>query len=339
MSALIVSSFPPTPCGIGSYAEQQAAALRREGRAVDVFAFGEGDGDFRGDLRGGFKILTLAKRLWAYDEAILHFTPSFFYADESGWNRTCTALGFFLLALLFGRRMTFVIHETDYRTDAPGKGRSLRKGFERWTWLLSRAVEFHSAHERDAFAHHYSISPGSPKLRLVEHARYFIPYAVATQAQARARLGLEPGKAVFLCIGFVQPHKGFDRAVRAMEKVPSPDARLYIVGSVRIDWGPALDYARELHAACARDPRCKFVETFVDNESFDLWIAAADCVVIPYHYIWSSSIAGRARLHKRPMIVSRAGGLPEQMTEGSASFATDEELAEILARSVGAVGG
>ena len=73
MNILIVSTYPPMVCGIGKYAEQQAAALRREGHRVDVLSPAEGGGDFQADLFGGWKSLRLLKYVWAYEDVVIHF--------------------------------------------------------------------------------------------------------------------------------------------------------------------------------------------------------------------------------------------------------------------------
>ena len=51
---------------------------------------------------------------------------------------------------------------------------------------------------------------------------------------------------MFLCIGFVQPHKGFDRAVRAFSGLAAQGARLDVVGSVRLDDQQTADHVDEL---------------------------------------------------------------------------------------------
>ncbi len=330
MNILVVSTYPPMPCGIGAYAAQEVAALRREGNAVDVFSPPEGDGDLQGDLLGGWKILRLVKHLWAYDCVHVHYTPSFFYNGASRWNKTQTAFAFWLLSLLYGSRLRFVIHETAYKINEPIKNRFPLSWLERRTWKRAGELIFHSARERDAFALHYRLPETRPNFSVLPHDRHFVPFCSADRTEARKRLNVPENKILFLCIGFIQPHKGYDRVLRAMRHVESPNALLRIVGSVRIPWQPALDYARELHALAAQDSRCEFIEEFITDELFDLWIIASDYVVVPYREIWSSSIAARAKLHQRPMIASEAGGLREQLTEGSYCFKTENELVEIL---------
>ena len=330
-SILVVSSYPPMRCGIGAYAAQQADALRREGAVVDIFSPPEGEGDFQGNLAGGARPLRLARILWAYEEVHVHFAPSFFYApDELRAHGVKTSLAMLMLAAMYGRRLRWVIHETAYNVDEAPIARSFRNWIDRWVWRLSAKVSFHSARERDTFARYYGLTKSSPRFEVVDHGRHFVSHCSMDRDSARRSVGIESNEIVFLCIGFVQPHKGFDRAIRALQSVHSPRARLRIVGSVRIAWQPALDYARLLHQEVAKDPRCAFIETFVDDESFDRWIVASDFVIVPYYEIWSSGVAARAQLHGRPIIVADTGALGEQMTNGSRKFKTEADLASIL---------
>ena len=58
--------------------------------------------------------------------------------------------------------------------------------------------------------------------------------AVLQDADLRRELGLEEHEFCFLCIGFLQHHKGFDRAVQAFARIPGSHLRLDVVGSVRM---------------------------------------------------------------------------------------------------------
>ncbi len=330
MNLLIVSSYPPMACGIGAYTEQQVVALRKAGHTVDVFSPTEGDGDFTGNLFGGFRFVRLWKYMWAYNRVIVHFTPSFFFRADSAINRLRTSAAMLLTSVLFGRRLEFIIHETEYVIGEAKTPRSSRRWIDRMAWRLSSRILFHSNREREAFLDYYSLSPSESRYRVVDHARHFVPLCSLDRTEARRRLRIPPDKTLFLCVGFVQPHKGFDRLIRAISGAAAPDALGYVVGSVRIAWEDAIEYARQLHELSALDSRCKFIEEFVTPECFDMWIIASDYVVAPYENIWSSSVAGRAVMLGRAVIASRAGGLVEQVPQGSRLFETDDELCEII---------
>ena len=78
----MVTTYPPTHCGIGGYGEQNVAQLRGQGHIVDVVSpDGQGNVDFAWDLRGGSKILTLLELVPYYDRIVIQYHWAFFYND------------------------------------------------------------------------------------------------------------------------------------------------------------------------------------------------------------------------------------------------------------------
>jgi hypothetical protein len=144
---------------------------------------------------------------------------------------------------------------------------------------------------------------------------------------------------VFLCIGFIQEHKGFDRAVHAFAGLAAHGARLDIVGSTRLDEPDFVAHLNELDRLCAATPGAHLHEGFVSDELFDRWIIASDVVVLPYRHIWSSGVMERAALYERPVIATRVGGLAEQAGDRLVSFVDDDAgLAAAMRSAVGVVG-
>ena len=330
MNILVVSTFPPMVCGIGRYAEQQVRALIEEGHRVDVLSPPEGGGDLQATLFGGWRPLRLLKYLWAYDQAFIHYTPDFFYNKDRAADRIQTSLAFILVMLVLGRRVNFLIHETSYKIDeAPARGK-LRHRLDRISFRLARSVIFHSARERDAFARFYRLPVERPQFEIWPHDKYFKKSCEIDRDAARRRFGIEPGVTLLLCIGFIQPHKGFERALNALAAAQAPNLRLKIVGSVRIDWDKARDYAGMLHTLAKQDSRAEVIEGYLSDEMFDAWIQAADYVVIPYHEIWTSGVAARAKLFGKPIIASATGGLAEQLDSRSFLFKDEMELRAIF---------
>ncbi len=76
----------------------------------------------------------------------------------------------------------------------------------------------------------------------------------------------------------------------------------------------------------------------MDDDTFDLWIAAADRLVLPYRRAWSSGALARARVLGTPVIAAAIGGLIEQTGEDDELFESDPELVTLL-RRVGSVDG
>jgi glycosyltransferase involved in cell wall biosynthesis len=320
---LMVSTYPPTHCGIGAYGEQSVAQLRANGHVVDVVSpDGRGNVDFAWDLRGGFKLLQLFKLLPYYDRIVLQYHSAFFYLHPHErayrWDTLKTTLSFVLL-FLRSRKIEVVAHEIPY---IRGKQGWLYK----WKWKLAPKLVLHTQQEREQFERHYHLRLKDSRIEFRKHDEVYQPFAAHTQSSARQQLGLCLDRPMFLCIGFIQPHKGFDRAIRAFVQADLRDADLYIVGSVRVAGSDTREYLAEMYSLAAGHPNIHLVEKFVSSEEFDTWIAASDWVVLPYSEIWSSAVLGRAKLLERPAIVAAVGGLPDQASECDLLFTTDEEL-------------
>jgi glycosyltransferase involved in cell wall biosynthesis len=172
------------------------------------------------------------------------------------------------------------------------------------------------------------------RVEVRDHGRYFKSSVVESRSMARHKLGLDESQTLLLCIGFIQPQKGFDRAIRAFRRIPG-EAKMAVVGSLTYETDELRAYMNELEALAAADERVDVRERMVSDDEFDRWILASDAVILPYRLIWSSGVMERAHLLERNVVVSSAGGLPEQLRPGDTKVTNDEELAEAMAKVVG----
>lgn len=320
---LMVTTYPPTHCGIGAYGEQSVNHLRAQGHIVDVVSPDQqGNVDFAWDLRGGNSILKLRQLLPYYDKVVIQYHWAFFYRDPFNpqYRRDTlkTTLSFIRL-FLSSKKIEIVAHEIPYLT-----GRSRR--LYALKWRVAPKLVLHTQQERQRFEQHYGMRLSDSRVELRSHHEIFQKFTSHTQSSARRELGVPEQGRVFLCIGFIQRHKGFDRAIRAFLAADIPDATLYVVGSLRVADGENQRYLAELYELASGHNNVEIVEAFVSNEEFDTWITASDWVVFPYAEIWSSGVLARTRLLERPSIVAEVGGLPDQASGCDLLFRTDEEL-------------
>ncbi len=347
---LVVSPYPPVRDGIGAYAVQQVRTLRRQGHHVEVCSPWPSAAHHHRALRGPAGARALAKLAKGFDRVIVHFHPDVFYVHPSTpTSRISTG---FALASAFrsGPPVEIRLHEVDRRWASATEQveASSRSGFvadqvfalaaraTRAVFAAAAEITVHVPEHERMMVEQFGVP--AERVRLVDHGEDFVPRAALDRASARASLGLPPHGHVFLCIGFVQPHKGFDRAATAMRGLAERGASLHIVGSVRVDDPSAVDHQRELEALAAQVPGVHLHLGFVSDEAFDRWIVASDTVVLPYRHIWSSSVAERARLYERPVIATRVGGLADQIGEvpGNVVVADNAGLAAAMAAAVGA---
>jgi glycosyltransferase involved in cell wall biosynthesis len=226
-----------------------------------------------------------------------------------------------------------VLHEPE----APLHGSSPLTRFERrarrWSFGGASELQFHSDRESRAFLAEVGETL-RPRTRRVGHGQAFSAAVEVSRAEARRRLGIAAPGLVFLCIGFMGAHKGYDRALRAFAALKAPGARLYVVGSVP-EWAPQVsEHVDELRALAGLAEGAAVVERYVDDEEFDVWLQASDTLILPYRSIASSSVVERGRMFGLDLIVSDVGGLPEQAGAAGTVVRDDDELAAAMRAAV-----
>jgi glycosyltransferase involved in cell wall biosynthesis len=166
-----------------------------------------------------------------------------------------------------------------------------------------------------------------PGARVVPHGVQ--PVAGVDRGEARARLGpgLDDGRLVVLCFGFLAPYKGLEVALRAAGVVHD---RVHVV--VAGGEHPRLAEAGDPYAAMLR-AKYGAVATFtgyVDDAAVGDWFAAADVALLPYPRPHASSGplalalgAGTPVLLSSPL--ARCAGAPD-------ALAVDAEPAALAAR-------
>src|SRR5690348_9716929 len=111
MRILVVSSYPPRHCGIGTYARDQVAGLRADGYEVIVLSPPDGDGDVRAEFLGGEAFRVAAGMAKDVDRVIVHFQPALYYEPRRAVSKVRTSLALWTLA---GRSdVEILVHEAD----------------------------------------------------------------------------------------------------------------------------------------------------------------------------------------------------------------------------------
>ncbi len=333
MRVLMVTPYPPLRDGIANYAVQAVLARRREGHDVTVLSPGPSAAHLHLDLAGVRGAAALARRVRGYDELVVQYHPVFFYDSGASARRSATDLTL-AAAFRLAPRAVAVLHEVEY---AEFEADASRRRAATVLWRSLDELHFHSEVERSRFLALFPVE--ASRTRVVAHGETFVRRTQADRAQARASLGLPADGTVFLSIGFIQRHKGFDRAVRAFAGLHTSGAELHVVGSTRVDEPEFLEYLRELEDLTAATPGAHLHAGYVSDEQFDRWLVACDVVVLPYREIWSSGVLERAALYGRPVVATRVGGLADQAGDREVTFVDDDdELRTALRATVGLEG-
>jgi glycosyltransferase involved in cell wall biosynthesis len=328
----MLSPYPPMHGGISAYADQVAAGMRGEGQDVVVAAPEPSYAKYVVDVtkRGsGWRLARLARQ---HDRLVVQFQPEMLGAPGTSRRARAAALVRLAVGMAAARDCVVCIHEVDY---GAGVLAPLFRAVARRVWRLADALVVHTERERRDFAAAFRIP--EDRIRVVKHGAYFRRWHDTDQAAARAALGLPADRVVLLAIGFLQPNKGFDRAIRAFADLSAGDARLYVVGSIWRADQTSSDHVAELRRLAAETPGVELREGYLADADFDAWIVAADALVLPYRQIWSSGVMERGMLYDRPVIVARVGGMAEQGTDRAhvTLVADDDELHDAMQGALG----
>jgi glycosyltransferase involved in cell wall biosynthesis len=244
------------------------------------------------------------------DIRVLHFHyVQQFYAYE-GTRARLRWVGRFAsnlkLANLLGYQTAFTLH-------------NLQPTYPLWpTWVdrlgqlaavrLTNAVIVHDASAKEIVRENFK---RRRDLYVIPHPHYIDVYPNSiTQAEARRRLGLNAEQTVFAFVGGIRPNKGVNRLVSAFKRLRAPNLRLVIAGK---PWPPP-EYVENLRDTTAEDGRILLHLGFIPTEDVQVYLNAADVVVLPFRSIFTSGSTILAMSFKRPVVVPALGCLPSLVT-------------------------
>lgn len=171
------------------------------------------------------------------------------------------------------------------------------------------------------------------RMLLLAHSSYvgWYPDAIS-QVAARRRLGLPLDAPIVGLVGGVRPYKGIDRLVAALDR-----PEIHAMGLEAIVAGkPAAHPETAALRKLVRDhPRVHPYLAFIPHDELQVFMKAADAIVLPYRKTLNSGALFAALTFGRPVIAPREGCLAEVLDDSfSLAFGIDDDdsLAAALAR-------
>lgn len=206
----------------------------------------------------------------------------------------------------FGMRVFWTVHNR-YSHDLEDV--SLERDFQR---RLCRRAELVLLHHPCLIEELSDWLPKDAPIRFLEHGNYIGVYPnQMTQAEGRQKLGLRDDDLVFCVIGQVRPYKGLADILQvlcdAMEQ--NPRLKLVIAGGISCEATKAQLAAMPMQQVVVHD-------AFIHAPEFQLYLNAADCVLLSYRAILTSGSLFQAFSYGRPVIAPRLGSLPSYVIPG-----------------------
>lgn len=258
-------------------------------------------------LKDMFRYAVLADR--RVDVVHLHWLPVFRWRGLSGPRCLAFVMRLALLRM-YGVRLVWTVHNL-----LPHEQRH-----PRLDWLLRRIVVglSHGIIVHGDTARRQVMNTWKPKrpgrITVIPHSHYIGSYPNdVSRAAARERLALGDTEVVFLLLGALRPYKGVLELMGAFRRLAADHTVLVIAGRP-LNQG----FAREIETARANSDRIRFHPGFVRDDDVQVYMSAADVVVLPYRHVLSSGAALLAMSFGKPCIAPAIGCLADVLDDSGA---------------------
>jgi glycogen synthase len=149
-------------------------------------------------------------------------------------------------------------------------------------------------------------------------------------AALRQQHGIAVNDLLLLSVGRLEANKGFADLIDALGTIAKDVPwRWTLVGD-----GPERQQLVSAAAARGFGNRITFAGRS-DDESLHAWYDAADLFVHPTRYEGSSLVTLEAMLHRKPVVATRAGGLPDKVIPGATGWLVEPRDPRALGSALG----
>lgn len=240
---------------------------------------------------GRFPLVAAARAREKPDILHLHWTHRLLIGSSRPKNiaRSLRTVSEVLAIKRLGVRLVWTVHNLIQHDDPRGPGDpGVELFFQR---LLSRLYDrliVHSRSGRDAVIETYRLNGKlKDKVHIVYHGNYIGAYENSmNRNEARRRLGLEDGRMTYLFFGQVRSYKGVSHLIEQFKQVADSSACLVIAGH------PADESRKQrLLEHCSQDERILADLRFIPDDDVQVFMNAADVVVLPYLETLTSAAA------------------------------------------------
>ncbi len=243
------------------------------------------------------------KRNQGLDIIHLHWTSPFLVSSRR--SLSMIKGGVFLLAIRLFKciniRLVWTIHNL---VSHEQQDSWLEVYFNRWLCQWVDRIIVHCPLAVDMVIESFSLPPGlREKFSVIPHGHFIADYPNQIGFDtARERLGLGPTEHTFLYFGQIRPYKNVFSLIEAFKRIDNQQVKLIIAG---LPWDTVIE--KQISVITKDDPRIRTHLSWIPDEDMQLYLNAADVVVLPFVDILSSSTVILAMSFGKPVITPSLG--------------------------------
>jgi glycosyltransferase involved in cell wall biosynthesis len=141
-------------------------------------------------------------------------------------------------------------------------------------------------------------------------------------AQAKSQLGLRETEKTILFFGKIKPYKGIEHLLSAFRQLVASDPgyKLIIAGEVQKGSEPYLEELRQKFGPELASNQIILKALFIPEEEAEIYLKAADVLVLPYNEIFQSGVLFLAYSFGLPVVATDVGSFREEIVEGKTGY-------------------
>jgi glycosyltransferase involved in cell wall biosynthesis len=157
-----------------------------------------------------------------------------------------------------------------------------------------------------------------------------------TPAEAKRQLGLRDTEKTILFFGRIKPYKGLENLLLAFKRLETNDENYRLIIAGEVQKGNER-YLSEIKRTITRElDRGQIILKiqFVPDEEMEMYLKAADVLVLPYNEIFQSGVLFLGYSFGLPVIATDVGSFREEIVEGRTGFLCRPADPADLARTI-----
>lgn len=294
--------------------------------------------NLRGNQRRTASFAEKCRRILFYYVRLLQYAatarPAIFHIL---WNNRVEWLDRTLLMLyykLLGKKIVMTAHNVNAgRRDSNDS--AINRLTLRCQYSLCDHIFVHTDNMKSDLVADFNIS--SHIVTVLKHPiNNAFPNTGLSPAEAKRRLGLHQDDKAILFFGRIQPYKGIEYLIDAFQQldVISNTYRLIIAGEPQRGSEAYLDSLRKTIHSNTHASRIIQHLRFIPDDQMEMYLKAADVLVLPYKDIFQSGVLFLAFTYGLPVVASDVGSFREDIVDGHNGFLTVPGDSRDLARVI-----
>jgi D-inositol-3-phosphate glycosyltransferase len=221
---------------------------------------------------------------------------------------------------MLGRKVTLTAHNVNQaRRDANDS--FLNRLTLRIQYRLADHIFVHTQKMKDELLQDFGVRDRA--VTIIRHpVNNAFPDTDLTPDEAKKQLGIRNGEKTILFFGRIRPYKGLEYLLDAFQRVAAgrDDYRLIIAGEPKKG---SENYQEQIEQQIQRTGVSASVIQkfqFIPDEDAELYLKAADVLVLPYKEIFQSGVLFLSLSFGLPVIAADVGSFREEIIEGKTGF-------------------